>query len=61
MDRYTITIKARVNMPDGKAQSIKEDVAMCLERYGEDVRIISVDMQGPKPPEQMGMWGNSSG
>lgn len=48
-----LTITIRVNAPEGAAQSVKEALAMWLERYG-DARVVSVTED---KPEQMRMEG----
>lgn len=52
-----LTITIQVNAPPELAQSVKEALAMWLERYG-DTRVVSItgDM-----PEQMNIWGNRNG
>ena len=57
MDWSLLTIKAQVRDLRGQAQGIKEDIAMYLERYGGDVRVISVEVREPPPPEQMKIGG----
>ena len=58
MNWTLLTIKAQVRDLRGQAQGIKEDVTMYLERYG-DVRVISVEMREPPPPEQMKIGGGT--
>lgn len=48
-----LTVVVRVNAPPDAAQSVKEALAMWLERYG-DARVVSVT--GDRP-EQMRMEG----
>ena len=52
-----LTVVVRVNAPPDAAQSVKEALAMWLERYG-DARVVSVT--GDRP-EQMRMEGMISG
>lgn len=48
-----LTITIRVNAPPDAAQSVKEALAMWLERFG-DARVVSVTGE---MPEQMRMEG----
>lgn len=52
-----LTITIQVNAPPDAAQSVKEALAMWLERYG-DARVVSVTED---KPEQMNIWGNRNG
>lgn len=46
----TITIKA--NVPAADAQSIKERIAMDIERYG-DVKVVKILVEKPREHEQL--------
>ena len=52
-----LTITIQVNAPQGAEQSVKEALAMWLERFG-DARVVSVTED---EPEQMRMEGMISG
>lgn len=47
-----LTITIQVNAPPDAAQSVKEALAMWLERFG-DARVVSVTED---EPEQMQIW-----
>lgn len=47
-----LTVVVRVNAPPDAAQSVKEALAMWLERFG-DARVVSVTGE---MPEQMQIW-----
>lgn len=48
-----ITVVIRVDAPVGQAIGVKEQIAMCLERFG-DAKVILVT---EKEPEQMELEG----
>lgn len=49
-----LIIKISVDAPPGVAQGIKEALAMDCEKYGDYVRVLSVE---EKKPEQLKMGG----
>ena len=49
-----LIIKIAVDAPSGAAQSVKEALAMDCEKYGDYVRVLSVE---EKMPEQLKMGG----
>ena len=49
-----LTIVIRVDAPPGQAIGVKEQLAMCLERYG-DTRVVSIKAAHP---EQMRIRGD---
>lgn len=49
-----LIIKIAVDAPSGAAQGVKEALAMDCEKYGNYVRVLSVE---EKKPEQMKMGG----
>ena len=48
-----ITVVIRVDAPVGQAIAVKEQIAMCLERFG-DAKVVLVT---EKEPEQLGLEG----
>lgn len=57
MRRIMLIITIQVNAPTGQAIGIKEAVAMDLEKYGGQVRVVSVE---EIRPEQMKIQSRST-
>ena len=49
-----LIIKIAVDAPSSAAQGIKEALAQDCEKYGDYVRVLSVEEH---KPEQLKMWG----
>lgn len=54
-----LIVTVQVNAPSAKAQGVKEQIAQCLERWG-DTKVISVEERPQPAYKQMriGEYGN---